>query len=391
MIHPYTQFVSLLLATTVAATVQGNDALWPTDSLGHALWQDLSDNKLDQHDLLSAALIAGGVTDVVRLDHAKADFQQLANQCRQRLVNKASQDMSPGIVIFHSLHEQALTGSFCDAAWQIDRTMQGGPFNCVTSSVLYLCLCRQFDIRATAIAQHNHVYCRLIGETSVDVQTTCPEWFDDRGLPRVNAMRGVPVGQPRTINAVQLLGKIYYNRAVSLSVAKQCRPAIDHLRRAVHLDCQDAAARQNLLAAMNNGALQLSDDGRYRQAAQLVCEGLRLAPDHDELLANDLHVHQQWALELCTANRFAEAVEILEECHQRRGDVELFELGRWCVYQSWAESLIERNRVADVHDLFASAHDRYGDHPELRACETAVWSRYPELRQQSELTSTASP
>jgi tetratricopeptide (TPR) repeat protein len=225
----------------------------------------------------------------------------------------------------------------------------------------------------------------------VDVQTTCPDWFDAGGVPRTNALRGVPVGQPRQIDVVQLLGKIYYNRAVSLSVAKQCQPAMEHLRRAVHLDRQDAAARQNLLAAMNNRALQLSDVGRYRQAAQLVCEGLSLAPDHDELLANDMHVHQQWAIELCNAGRFAEAVEMLEKCHQRRGDVELFKLGRWCVYQSWAESLIARDQMAEVHDLFASAHDRYGDHPELRACETAVWSQYREQQQQSHAALTAGP
>ncbi len=231
MIQPFTQFVSLLLATSIAATVQGNDALWPKDSLGRGLWQDLSDNQLDQHDLLSAALIAGGVTDADRLNSAKEDFLQLACQCQQRLATKASQDLPPGIVVFHSLHEQALTGSFCDSAWQIDRTMCGGPFNCVTSSVLYLCLCSHFDINATAIARQNHVYCRLTGETTVDVQTTCPDWFDAGGVPRTNALRGVPVGQPRQIDVVQLLGKIYYNRAVSLSVAKQCQPAMEHLRR----------------------------------------------------------------------------------------------------------------------------------------------------------------
>jgi tetratricopeptide (TPR) repeat protein len=276
------------------------------------------------------------------------------------------------------MHQEALTGSFHDSAWRLERSMRGGPFNCVTSTVLYLSLCQRFDIEATAVAQKHHVYCRLTDGATVDVQTTCAEWFAADGKPRGGEFHDMPAGQPRLISETQLLGKIYYNRAVSLSIAKHCRPAIDYFRRAVHLDPQDLAAEQNLLAAMNNWALQLSDAGRYAPAARFIVEGLELSPAHRELLANDLHVHQQWALELCQAGSFAEAVRILESCHRRRADVELFDQGRWSVYHRWAESLLERQQVDEMHAVFAQAQARYGDVPELQACFQAVRAQHDQ-------------
>ncbi len=375
----FVRTVSVLLAVSLATLACGDDDLpLPQDPLGHALWQDLSDGRLDRHDLLQAALLAGGVTEPGRLQRCTARFQKLVQRCDVQLQDEANRELAPAVVLFHTLHTTALSGPFREDAWQVEQALRGGPFNCVTSAVLYLCLCDHYDIKATAIAQRHHVYCRLKDDTGMDVQTTCKDWFDSRGIPQQAALRnaGRPAGQPREIDNAQLLGKIYFNRATALNAAQRYRASIDHLRRAVYLDDQDEAARENLLAAMNNGALQLSDAGRYRLATRLICQGLNMSPRHDELLANDLHIHQQWALHLCRTGRFADALQLLEDCHVRRRDVELFDSGRWCVYRSWGESLLERERVSEARDLFASAHARYGDHPELRISETAVWSSY---------------
>jgi len=174
---------------------------------------------------------------------------------------------------------------------------------------------------------------------------------------------------------VQLLGKIYYNDGVALLEAGQFAEAVRALRISHQFDAGDRAARDNLLAGLNNWSLAEEDAGRLPLAAELVERGLRLEPTYAPLLANDLHIHQKWALELCDAGRYEEALELLERRHARRPDVRLFDLGRFAVIALWSESLFRGGQFEEAFRVLDGARTMWSDNGELRGYEENLVSR----------------
>src|SRR5690606_27981556 len=106
-------------------------------------------------------------------------------------------------------------------------------------------------------------------------------------------------GQAREIGELELLAKIDYNRGVAHLAAARFPEAEQEFRLSLQLDPLDQAAQENLLAALNNWALALSDQAEFEQAARLLERGRAVNPDYGPLRANDLHIHQRWAQALC--------------------------------------------------------------------------------------------
>jgi tetratricopeptide (TPR) repeat protein len=342
------------------------------DPLEHALWTDLADGQIDEHSLLEAALIAGGLVDPMKLGRCRERFSELCRAC-VKPVQAASGSRARAIAAFHFMHKHALTGSYQANCWQLTQALCQGHYNCVTSSILYVCLCDYLGLDVVAMAGSSHVCCLLRSDPPLEVQTTCCTWFDQLNTPRI-----LPSRQMRQIDNIQLIGKVYFNRGTALLGEQKYRSAVECLEAACLLDADDQPGRQNLLAALNNWALSLCDAGHHHRSSQLLLRGLDLAADHEELLANDVHIHQQWAIQLCQSGCFLEAAELLDRCHSRRGDVELFDVGRWSVYQTWAQSLLERGQVSEALAVFSQARRRHPECGELAACEASVWRCHME-------------
>ncbi len=333
-------------AATVPTRVPDRRADWGTPAL-------------DAFDLPRAALVAAGVTDPdiqARVQRKLSRFCQIDATVPPRGDDGSSR--ARAAYLFRKMHRELLTGRYQSQCFRLDRSVDGGPYNCVTSTILFISICRRAGVRATAVARSHHVYCRILDPHPFDVQTTCPRWFEQMpsiGSVADDADAGRSVERVRLIDDIQLLGKVRYNRGVVLLRDARFGPAVRQLQQACQLDPDDGPARQNLIAAWNNWSLQLCDADCFRQAAAKILAGLRLEPNNTALLANDLHVHQQWTLELCARHRFADAVALLERCHQRRPEVELFDRGRWFVFGQWAQFLASQGRSRDAVAILSTA------------------------------------
>ncbi len=335
--------------------------------LSLALEDDVSDGYLDQFRLLEAALIAGGIRDG---DLLAREIERVDRFCTDQSTRIRAE--APGIpraaYLLREMHRLLLTGPYRENCWKLNDTLDGGPYNCVTSTALYVCLCKEFQIPVTAVAEPGHVYCRLKDGTDLNIQTTSARWFDQPGAIWPSANRpssDSPIDGARELTDVQLLSKVVYNRAVMLLGRGEFRQAVASLQWACQMDTEDPSARKNLVSALNNWALNLCDVGRYAAANRRLFEGLALAPDDEALLANDVHVQQQWALYLCRHERYREAMEQLQQCYQRRPNVKLFDKGRWTIYRSWARSLVESGHLNSARSLLASAREQHPNSEEL--------------------------
>ena len=343
--------VVTILAVLALTSIVGTIALGTEErgNLESQLYADASDGQLDQFTLLEAGLIASGVDARVVLtayvERLNSHLERIPSTSVQTNA-KASQAAS----ILRFLHRELLIGNYDETCTEITRLLDEGDFNCVSATLLYQYLCRTRGLAPVAVATSTHVRSRFLESDIADVETTCGQWFD---LPGNSCQRQVAhPGEPtRRLSDVELVGKIYYNRGVSLLEQRHFAAAIGRLRIARHFDPQDASADENLLAAINNWALDECSHGRFERASALITKGLAANPDYAPFAANDLHIHQQWAVHLCAEQRFEKAFTVLERAHQRRPEVELFDRGRFAVSAQWRHALLKaekRNELVEA-------------------------------------------
>lgn len=355
----------LLVAITLPAA-QAREATY-----GEAeLIADAADGRLDKFSLLDASLLASGVRDEAEFTLARRRLNALWLEVGEPLIAKLS-PADQEKAIFSATHRLILTGKYKAECTEVQRTLVSGDYNCVTATILYLELCRRHGLAGTAVAVPGHVYCRL-QRTGDDIQTTCKEWFDVRDgrttstvATAIAKQLAAQPAKPRELTDAQLLGKVYYNRGVSLLEQHDYEAAIALLKTSVQLDSLDEPARNNLLAAHNNWALQFCDQGDYAAAAAKLADGRALDSQYQPLQTNDLYIHQKWVLHLCDHGRYSTAINILEQGYQRRPDAPLFDGGRYAVYGIWSRTLLEANRLQDALLVLESARRRFGDHEEL--------------------------
>jgi len=104
----------------------------------------------------------------------------------------------------------------------------------------------------------------------------------------------------RRITPVQLLAKFYYNRGVEALNAGEFAVGIDRLQISLAMDPADADARANIVAGLNNWAVERCGARRYDEAATLIERGLSLDPSFGPLVANERLVRTGSAISACT-------------------------------------------------------------------------------------------
>jgi tetratricopeptide (TPR) repeat protein len=95
----------------------------------------------------------------------------------------------------------------------------------------------------------------------------------------------------RQLTPVELLGKFYYNRGVELLKERQFGEGIELLNIGLMLDPADGDARANVVAGLNNWAVDLLRSGRYDDAASRIEQGLEIDPSFAPLVANRRFLH----------------------------------------------------------------------------------------------------
>jgi hypothetical protein len=256
------------------------------EELSARLLADSADGKLDQFDLFSAALIAGGVSDEGELaDCHKRLSDALAGCTPAALVEMATDQRAETLV--RILHKQVLVGRYDREATDLRITLDRGDYNCLSALVLFAELCRQADIELEFCALSGHVYCRLAGDPHGRIEPTRRE-----PAPPPPTAATSPA-EPRSITPIELLGRFYYNRGVACLAAHEYALGIELLRTACRLDPRDSDARANLLAGLNNWALALLAADETAAATRLIEIGLVIDPTFAPLQANAEYVRQQ--------------------------------------------------------------------------------------------------
>ena len=250
--------------------------------------------------------------------------------------------------------------------------------------MLFNCLAERFGLVTCGLEIPGHAMSRVIlANGTLDVETTCPRWFDLMDDPKKQAelvakttgfrhATGSSPAERREVSGVGLVATIYYNRGVDLLAEGRFGEAVAANAKALRLDPTSTTAHGNLLATLNNWAISLGRSGRHKEAVARLRDGMSLDPTYETFHVNYVHVYHEWADHLCDEGRFQEAIDLLARaadalpqatrCHDRQ----------FQVYRRWATALLAGDRADEAFAMLAEARHRCGPCRLLAEAEVAA-------------------
>jgi tetratricopeptide (TPR) repeat protein len=243
--------------------------------------------------------------------------------------------------------------------------LDDGRFNCVSATILFNYLAGEVGLECRGVAVPGHVMSRVIlPDGKLDLETTCPTWFQVLADPQkraaartrhADAAQAADHAKPQEVSPIQMAAMVYYNRGVDLLGVKKFSEAAVVNAKAVRLDPQNATARGNLLATLNNWSIELGGDGRFREAVEVLHQGLLLEPKYEAFAQNYVHVHRQWADSLCRTGHLGEAMEVLTEAVAEMPDQPYLRQVQGEVSQRLAQSILNQQNDPETPAAPAAA------------------------------------
>ncbi len=317
-------------------------------ALEERLFADAADRRLDDFSPLEAALVAGGAADRDCLRR----YRQKAAGLVERLRNGGVLDAPPRErveAVLRFMHKRVLRGDYDLKHSDLRRVFDEGRYNCVTATVLFNYLGEQAGLNCRGLQMPGHAMSRvLLAEGPLDVETTCPRWFQLAGSPArraaaaaetIGAAASTDRSKARLVSPIQLAAMIYYNRGVDLLAEKRFAEALAANRKALRLDPANAAARDNLLATINNWSIELGARGRYDEALKLLRRGMAMDDGFEAFAENFIHFHRKRIDLLCSRGRFAEALETLSPKTPELPDADYFARVENEIYERWSKAV----------------------------------------------------
>ena len=202
-----------------------------------------------------------------------------------RIPLRSQTDVQTRAAALHAeLHRTILTGRYDKHASDLSHSIASGDYNCLTATALYVELCRRAGVPLEIWAQPGHVFC-LVGTPPLRVEAAVGQF------PCTNLFAAHSLA--RRITPIQLAARFAYNRGIELLERREFEPGIAALRLACQLDPEDADARSNLLAGLNNWALALAEQDQPAAAAALIARGLAIDPHFAPLVANERYLAER--------------------------------------------------------------------------------------------------
>jgi tetratricopeptide (TPR) repeat protein len=287
-----------------------------------ALFDQAAAGRIAATDLFAAALIAGGTAQPAEHDACLARFQKLVQRLRQRVDKDGVADPASRAALLHALlHQEVLTSRYDLACSRLSQVFETGRYNCVSATILFNALAAGIDLETAGNETPAHVHSLVSAPGGpLRVETTCPHWFERRNADfrplqsstGVEAAGIAKTAESRALGPAELVALVYYNVGVDFAEQRQFADAIAANYKALRLDPASRNTRANLLAAINNWALELTEGERFSEAIELLAAGRRFAPDHPTFVLNDVALRDRWAASLCEQRKWAQAEAVLE-------------------------------------------------------------------------------
>ena len=259
-----------------------------------------------------------------------------------------------------TLHEGGPLRGYRAEATTLFDILDRGAFNCVSSALLYLLLCRELGLACDGIQTSDHAFCVVrAGGRDIDVETTNPEGFDPGtkknftdSFGRVTGYAYVPPGayaRRKPTGQRGLVSLVLSNRAGLLEDRGLRREA---LALAVDYEVlrRDAEGMTFLIGRINNLCAAFAARSDWTAFRALVGESRSRLGDDPRLLDLAIKGLDGYLSENLARLSFAPALALVEEA-ARKGELSPARRTEFLVYLYGNEA----NRVGRAGDWLAAA------------------------------------
>lgn len=295
--------------------------------LERRLFDDARDGRLDQHRLLTAGLIASGVTDLAMLEQYQNRYDRMAALLKQTLPADAGvREKASHTLRF--LHAEVLRGGYHREISTLSAAFDGDGYNCVSSAVLFNCLARSLGLEVCGVQVPGHAFSLVLSPAGeIEVQTTCASWFElPKESPGAGSRRTAGAdaaergsSEPRRrVSDAELVAMIYFNRGVTAIRTQRFREALADNFKALWLDPRFDKAAHNLLATIDQWETDLNEQSQYADALVVLSYGLFISPGHETFRSKYREVCRRCVDELVQSHRYEQALVTLDQARRLR-------------------------------------------------------------------------
>lgn len=287
------------LGLLICACVTTPERAGPVTAMESALVSDARDRRLDDFDLLDAALVASGVSSPTALRSERARLEQHLGPLQSRLQAIASTE-ERAHALLEGLHSHVLRRYSARTTTMLE-LVDAGVYNCVTATLLYNAMAERLGLLTRAVLLPSHVFTVLYtGAGAVEIETTSAHGFSpdresgsylrflaERGLHRGATVVGTRLApeSPEMTRAIEiddptLVSLIYSNRGLTASESGDADAAY-RLFRVASLLAADERARElryHVAALVNGLVVAAAEAGEYQRGLRLVDAARAEAP-----------------------------------------------------------------------------------------------------------------
>ena len=337
------------------------------------LLRDAVDGRWNEFDLLSASLIAEGLTTSESRMHYRSRFESLVASLLQQTKNMQDQ-LQKTERVYNFLHSRALFSKYNLSCSSVAASLDSGVFNCVSATVLFNCLASRAGLNVAALETTGHAKSRVKFEDSfLDIETTCSTWnkLPDRMRPyqvphvreNVATVNGTPDGIPEksasvsSNESVSENDKVAFNfvslRASSGDTVKEEGSTTFQVDSDAPLGYSFTRSRRpmreitdvELVATIYyNVGVDYSQAGDYERSIASYIKAVQLAPGNKTILGNLKATLNNWAIDVAMKEKDYEKAICLTELGQRIDpDFREFKMNMPIFFRDWIDRLSKEN------------------------------------------------
>lgn len=278
--------------------------------------------KVDGRWLFEAALAADGVVEPAALANYRRRWQAWHESLRDG-VREGSSARDRARAVFMLLHREALVGGYVADATGLRSALGSTGYNCVSATILFNSLAVMVGLNVVAVETPEHVYSVVRSrEGEFAVEMTCRRWFELTAAAQREALAerssdtgSRPMSPPETnirnarreLSPAGLVALVYYNAGIDRLSRGEFRESLAANLKALAFDPANTLAHGNLLATLNNWALNRYESRDFATAARLIEYGRVIAPDHRPYQANLAAIYERWSEQLLAEGKPAQA------------------------------------------------------------------------------------
>ncbi|WP_295154588.1 hypothetical protein [uncultured Brachyspira sp.] len=275
-------------------------------------------NDLELH--YDGFIIASGITDKDEFEFYRQKLNDIRNLAKRELspyVDEGSYEF--GKKLLDWLYSSGTLKKYFETSTLFQDLIYKGEYNCLSSSILYSLLYREFGFKVTGVLTSSHSFCTVYTDNkTVDVETTVSKGFDPgqkeiRSAGNSTIVTFVPQGNYRDRNNVDILTLIatLYPNSISLKkIEKDLEKQLIMAKKAYYLSPNTKIYNDNLVNAYNRLALDYLNKKNFESSYKALEEASKFDSNNAMTKNNKVHYYNTIGTSYLSRKDFPNAIEI---------------------------------------------------------------------------------